>query len=59
MAGSDVPWTPYTAAKGLLNKLYQDLPAHVGEENLDLINRGNAEELFLQGCKQSVIQKTS
>ena len=50
MIGINVPWTPFAAAKGLLNKVDQDLPAYAGEENRDLVYRENAEQLLHSGA---------
>lgn len=44
--GSDVPWTPYMAAEILVAEAVRDLPGVVGEENVDAVLRGNAEDLF-------------
>lgn len=44
--GSDVPWTPFEAAGKLVQRIERDLPACIGEENLEMIYRASAEQLL-------------
>ena len=57
MFGSDVPWTPFELAKGLVENLEQNIAASIGEDNLNLVYRDTAEQLLSQGSSQSVTQK--
>ena len=44
--GSDVPWTPFQVAGGIVTDMEQELPRCVGEDSLDMIYRDNAEKLL-------------
>lgn len=45
--GNNVPWMPFEAAGGVVQRMERDLPGSVGKQHLDTIFRGNAEQLFL------------
>ena len=44
--GSDVPWTPFNVTRELVARIEKDLPACLGEENVDQVWRGTAQDLL-------------